>query len=61
MPSALVPAVMKLAAGVLYLGLHVVCSGYAPLSSVYDPSFISTQPFLFRCVYLYGALVAQRF
>jgi D-alanyl-lipoteichoic acid acyltransferase DltB (MBOAT superfamily) len=60
-PSSLVPGLSKMIAAIFYLAAHIVSTGYIQLSRVYDPAFVASHGFLYRCVYLYLALFAVRF
>lgn len=60
-PSSLFPGFLKFLAGTCYLIGHVVISGKFPLSNLYNPLFIANNSFLWRCAYLYIALVGARF
>jgi len=59
-PSSLLPSFVKFSIGVLFLIGYVVGSGHFRMSTIYDPSFISSSSFLYRCAFLYLALAASR-
>lgn len=59
-PTPLWAAMSKLLSALFFMGAHLVGSAYAPQSLVYDPAFISSHSFLYRCAYLYITMVQQR-
>ncbi len=59
-PSSLVPAFSKFLAGTVYLVGHVVISGHFPITHLYDPVFIASHSFWWRCVNLYLSMVGAR-
>ena len=60
-PSSLVPGLIKFIQGTAFLIGHVLLNGQYPLSNLYNKEFIANNSFLWRCAYLYIALIGARF